>query len=118
MRASAYAIGDRGTYDDQSMKKSFLTFAMLGIALIAGLFMLGYGVNSLTSAQALCKGNVMSQGDTCVTSVRTGRAGRETRLRTYDEQRERNRRAGIGFTLGGLLLAASACGLGVIALRT
>lgn len=91
---------------------------MLGIALIAGLFMLGAGVNNLTSSQALCNGNAMSQSNNCVTSVRSGRAGRETRVRTYAEQRDSNRRSGIGFTIAGLVLVGSVAVLGVSTLRS
>jgi hypothetical protein len=76
----------------------------LVVGLIAGVGLLVVGALSLSDTAVKCGPKVMQPGTVCA-STRNG----TTTERTYDQQRSYDRRMGVAFSAGGLVVTV-ACG--------
>jgi hypothetical protein len=72
------------------------------IGLVAGVGLLVVGALSLADTGVKCGAKVMHPGTVCVTTTRSG----ITTQRTYDQQRSHDRRYGMLFAGGGLVVTA------------
>ena len=76
----------------------------LVVGLVAGVGLLVVGALSLSDTAVKCGPKVMQPGTVCATT-RNG----TTTERTYDQQRSYDRRMGLAFSVGGLVVTV-ACG--------